>query len=307
MFVDTGAEYWRGDASLAHTSVVDGSDVDDAPFVRRYLYAGTQHGPGLAELTDRTAQDSRGANFLNVLDYTPLYRCALVNLARWVLEDVEPPPSAVPRWDEGTAATRESVLDQLAAIALIAQPNQSDLPVIRALDLGPEAALGIGRYPAQPFGDPYPCAVSTIDADGNELAGIRLPDVTVPVATHLGFNPRHCDIGGSGQLVEYVGSTVPLARTAAERTMTGDPRPSLAERYASLDAYEAAVRTAAQQLVTDRHLLADDVELCVRIASRRYILVAQRADLWHDATFSTGSEWVVDGGAALGPVTPLEL
>lgn len=273
IFVDTAAEYWRGDASLAHTHVVDGTDVDDAPFVRRYLYASTQHASGLAELTDCSLSGARGANLLNMVDYTPLYRCALVNLVQWVCDDVSPPPSAVPRWSDESAVSREDVLKQLSAIPSLALPDPAELPVMSALDLGPDSERGIGRFPAEPFGAPYPCAVSALDADGNETAGVRMPDVSVPVATHLGFNPRHVDSGGAGQIIDYFGSSVPFPRTVAEREQLGDPRASLEERYASIAHYEAAVRAAAQELVDDRLLLPEDVELCVRLARRRYLVV----------------------------------
>lgn len=276
IFVDTAAEYWRGDASLAHTHVVDGSDVDDAPFVRRYLYAAAQHSSGLAELTDRSASGARGANPLNMVDYTPLYRCALVNLVRWVRDGVGPPPSAVPRWSDGSAASRDDALKQLSEIPSLVLPDPAELPVMWALDLGPDSDHGIGRYPARPVGAPYACAVSALDVDGNETAGVRMPDVSVPVATHLGFNPRHADSGGAGQIIDYFGSTVPFTRTAAERHRIGDPRASLEERYPSIAAYEDAVRAAARQLVAEQLLLPEDVELCVRIARRRYLVVSSQ-------------------------------
>jgi hypothetical protein len=176
---------------------------------------------------------------------------------------------------------REDVLKQLAAIPTLALPDPAELPVMSPLDLGPDSDRGIGRYPAQPFGAPYPCAVSAVDDDGNETAGVRMPDVTVPVATHAGFNPRHPDTGGEGQIIDYFGSSVPFARTAAERERLGDPRPSLEERYAGIEAYESAVRAAAQELVAKRLLLPDDVELSVRLARRRYLVVADasRPDL----------------------------
>jgi hypothetical protein len=276
IFVDTAAEYWRGDASLAHTNVADGSDVDRAPFVRHYLYAAAQHSSGFAELNDRSVSGAHGANPLNMVDYTPLYRCALVNLVRWVCDGVSPPPSAVPRWSDHSAVHRDDALKQLSAIPSLALPDPAELPVLSALDLGPDADRGIGRYPADPIGAPYPCAVSALDADGNETAGVRMPDVSVPVATHLGFNPRHADSGGAGQIIDYFGSSVPFARTAAERERLGDPRPSLEERYANISAYETAVRVAAQQLVDEHQLLPEDVELCVRLAHRRYLVVSEQ-------------------------------
>jgi len=270
---DSSAEYWRGDASLAHTSVVDGSDVEAAPFVRRYLFAGTQHSSGPAYKGDLTIQGTRGANLLNMVDYRPLYRAALVNLTAWLADGVEPPPSAVPRWADGTAATRDDVLAALAPIPGAVLPEPGELPVMRALDLGPEADAGVGRYPAVPFGEPYPTAVSAVDGDGNEVAGVAMPDVAVPLATHTGFNPRHPDMGAPGQLMEYFGSTIPFAATVAERAESGDPRASVEERYAGLDDYLAKVRAAAEALVPRRHLLAEDVELCVELARQRWALL----------------------------------
>jgi hypothetical protein len=270
MFVDSAAEYWRGDASLAHTSVVDGADVTDPPFVRRYLFASTQHGPGLAPLTRLTTQETVGANFLNVLDYTPLYRAAVHNLATWVRDGVEPPASQVPRVADGTAVAREAVLERLGAVPELVLPAPELLATLRPLDLGPDTGRGIGSWPARPYGEPYQCLVSDVDDDGNEVAGVRLPDVTVPVATHLGWNPRHPSMGGTGQLMEYTGSTIPFARDQAERERHGDPRPSIAERYASREDYAERVRDAARGLVARRHLLDEDVELCVRNALARY-------------------------------------
>ena len=124
-----------------------------------------------------------------------------------------------------------------------------------------------------PLGDPYPTAVSAVDNDGNEIAGVPMPDVSVPVATNIGFNPRHPDLGGAGQILEYFGSSVPFARTAAERATTGDPRPAIGERYIDLDDYLAKIRVSAEKLVTDRRLLEQDVELCIALARRRYLLV----------------------------------
>ncbi|MDH5288719.1 MAG: alpha/beta hydrolase domain-containing protein [Acidimicrobiia bacterium] len=274
---DSSAEYWRGDASLAHTSVADGSDVEAPPFVRRYLFAGTQHSSGPAYKGDLTIQGTRGANLLNMVDYRPLYRAALVNLNAWIAEGAEPPPSAVPRWSDGTAATREDVLAALASIPGAALPAPDEMPVMRALDLGPEAGSGVGRYPAVPFGPPYPTAVSAVDGDGNEVAGVAMPDVTVPLATHTGFNPRHPEMGAPGQLMEYFGSTIPFAATLSERVGSGDPRASVEERYTGLDDYLAKVRAAAEALMARRHLLAEDVELCVELAHQRWALLVSGA------------------------------
>ena len=120
------------------------------------------------------------------------------------------------------------------------------------LDLGPHADKGIGNLPAKIDHKTYPDWVSDVDADGNEVAGIRMPDVSVPVATYTGFNPRHPDTGGAGLLLEYIGSTIPFPLDSQQRQTAGDPRLSIAERYSSRDDYLTQVREAAERLVAQR-------------------------------------------------------
>ncbi len=270
IYTNTAAEYWRGDASLAHTSVIDGGDVALPDETRHYLFASTQHGPGSLPLMDLSLFGSRGGNCFNVVDYTPLMRAALTNLLRWVADDTAPPPSVVPRASEGTATRREQVLDAVSKIPGMARPDGKGLCTLRPMDLGPGEASGVGSFPARPLGDEYPCRVSAVDADGNELGGIRMPDVTVPVATHTGWNPRHASTGASDQLLEYLGSTIPFAVDRQTREARGDPRASLEERYRDAHDYLDRVREAAKQLATQGYLLAADVELCVRLAKHRY-------------------------------------
>ena len=277
-YTDTSAEYWRGDAGLAHADLEaraeDGADVEPPDEVRRYLFAGTQHGPGVLPFTDRSMFGSHGANRFNAVDYRPLLRAALENLRAWIADGVEPPASVFPRWREGTSARREAVLEVLATIPGLALPRVDRLPSLAPMDLGEHADRGVPALPARFVGEPYPSPVSVVDADGNETGGIPMPDVSVPVATHTGFNPRHREGGGEGQILEYLGSTVPFTRTASERAAAADPRPSLAERYASRDHYLAEIRSAANRLVEDRHLLPGDVDLCVALAGERYDAVA---------------------------------
>ncbi len=273
-FTNTSSEYWRGDASLAHTCADDGSDVGVAQEVRHYLFASTQHGPGMLPLTSHSVFGSRGGNQFNIVDYTPLMRAALVNLLAWITDGTEPPPNAVPSQADGTAVDRRTVLDEMAAIPGLARPEAERLSTVRPLDLGPDESRGIGTYPAVPKGDAYPCLVSAVDQDGNERAGIRLPDLTVPVATHTGWNPRHPETGAPEEILEYLGSTAPFPTDQAAREASRDPRLSIAERYLDREDYLARVRTAAQALVASRHLLEEDITICERIAGRRYDTLA---------------------------------
>ena len=280
IYTDTSAEYWRGDAGLTHRDLESAAaergaaDVEPPAEARRYLFAGTQHAPGVLPFTDRSMFGSRGANRFNAVDYRPLLRAALENLRAWIADGVEPPASVFPRAGDGTAAPRGEVLDMLARVPGFALPHADRLPSLAPMDLGEHAERGVPALPARFVGEPYPSPVSAVDADGNETGGVRMPDVSVPVATCAGFNPRHREGGGEGQILEYLGSTVPLPRTAAERAATADPRPSIAERYADREAYLAKVREAAERLVTGRYLLAGDIDLCVAIAGERYDAVA---------------------------------
>jgi hypothetical protein len=140
---------------------------------------------------------------------------------------------------------------------------------MRRLDLGPDAERGIGRFPAV-TGEPYPTFVAAVDGDGNEVAGVRLPDIVVPVATSTGWNTRHATTGGPEQLIPMAGSTLQFASSPAERERDADPRPSIAERYQDRNDYVGRVRAVAQELAVHRLLLPEDVDLVVEAAVQRY-------------------------------------
>ncbi|MBI3971557.1 MAG: hypothetical protein HY332_09735 [Chloroflexi bacterium] len=267
---NTAAEYWRGDCSLLHTDLAGERDAELPDEVRVYHFAGTQHGPGsLPPIRVSPADGQRGVHRFNALDYAPLLRAVLVNLDRWVTAGEPPPPSAFPRLADGTAVPARDVLASFGANPGVSLPDPDRLPALRRLDLGPDAGKGVGRYPAV-AGEPYPTYVSAVDGDGNEVGGIRLPDLAVPLGTHTGWNPRDPDTGGAGQIINMQGSTIPLPATAADRERTGDPRPSIAERYRDRAEYLERVRAAAQQLVNERYLLAEDMDTVVRSVAERY-------------------------------------
>ena len=258
-YTNTAAEYWRGDTSLMHTDMAGTRDVEPSADSRIYLFASTQHVAGSLPLVDGNGPgEPRGRYVANAVDYAPLMRAALINLDRWIVEGTEPPASVFPRLADGTAITGAEVIAAFRQIPGLDLPDPAQLPVIRRVDLGPDAARGIGRYPTEP-GERYPNYVAAVDADGNERVGIRMPDVAVPLATYTGWNPRHPETGGAAQILPMQGSTLPFARTADERAQTGDPRPSIAERYRDRADYLDQVRHAALSLVEQRYLLPEDV------------------------------------------------
>ncbi|HEX7215746.1 MAG TPA: alpha/beta hydrolase domain-containing protein [Methylomirabilota bacterium] len=272
--INTAAEYWRGDGSLVHTDVAGKQDVTPPPFVRQYLFAGTQHTPGAIPPPPADPNTGgRGLHAFSVVDYSPLLRAALVNLDRWVTDGVEPPPSAVPRLADSTAVAAETTRAVFATIPGARFPDHLPRPL--RLDFGSEVERGIVALPPK-IGAPYVTVVPAVDDDGNDRPGIRPSELRVPLATFTGWNPRHPDQGAPGDLMAMMGSTLPFARTAAERARAGDPRRAIDERYAGRDGYLARVRSDAQAMVAARHLLAEDVDAVVERAGALWDLLCPR-------------------------------
>jgi hypothetical protein len=211
----------------------------------------------------------RGRYGFNVVDYSPLLRAALTNLDSWAREGIEPPPSVHPRLEDGTLASQGEALRPFENLPDLAVPDPERLWAIRELDLGPDAARGIGRYPAK-AGRFYARLVPAVDADGNEVGGLRLPDLTVPVGTNTGWNPRHPETGAPEQIISMMGFTRFFPATRADQERAGDPRTPIEERYPSKEAYLARVRGEAMELVSKRYMLAEDLDVVLENASVRY-------------------------------------
>ena len=279
MYTYTSSEYWAGHGALVHTNLEGTRDVDPPDAVRVYAFAGTQHALGGLPLTDVDPVDGyRGACAFNCLEYRSLLRAVLVNLDRWVTDGTPPPPSQHPRIVGGTSVPPAEAAPSLETVPGVKLPH----PVRKftRLDFGPDP--GVPTVIPATVGRDYPCLVSQVDADGNEVAGIRLPLVSVPLATHLGWNRRHADIGGQGQTLStggasggtLRGSSIPFASTRAEREANGDPRPSIEERYESRQAFLDRIEAAARQLAADGYLLEEDVEPLVSQAAEHFTAMA---------------------------------
>ena len=147
-------------------------------------------------------------------------------------------------------------------------------PRVTRLDFGPEAANGIATTLPPKEGEAYPHFVPSVDPDGNELSGIRLPDVTVPLATYTGWNLRHPQIGAPERLMSLIGSTIPFPATEGERAAKGDPRQSIEARYPGKAAYLDQVGRAAQRLIDAGYLLPEDLERILAQSARRWDLLA---------------------------------
>jgi len=263
-------EYWWSGASLAHTTVNASHDLEPPADVRTYYLAGTQHSPGALPLSNRTVEDFVACNPINVQDYRPAMRALLDMIDHWVRDGVEPPASRVPRLADQTAASREDCLQRIGQIPGVTTPRY--LPQRLRMSFGPDGDSAEKHYPPAEKGA-YPVLVSALDGDCNEVAGIRLPDVAVPLATYTGWNVRDERMGGAGQMTSgapLLGSTIPFAATKREREAMGDPRSSIEERYSGKTAYLAEVRRYARHLADERFLLEEDVEPCVEMAAARW-------------------------------------
>jgi hypothetical protein len=235
---------------------------------------------GVFPLQDKDArQGVRGQQPFNWTDYRPLLRAALVNLDRWVTSGDSAPPSKYPRLDDGTAVPPEHVASRFTSIPGVNFP--APLRRFARFDFGPQE--GIATTVPPKVGASYPCLVPAVDQDGNEVCGILMPYQTVPLGTLTGWNTRHADIGGAGQVLStggatggtLVGSTIPFAATREARRAVGDSRPSVAERYRSRADYLEQVKQAAEALIQARYLLAEDLEEIISQAAQHYDLLCR--------------------------------
>jgi Alpha/beta hydrolase domain len=184
---------------------------------------------------------------------------------QWVTNGVEPPPSIMPRVSDGTLVPplpQDTVgFPRIPGVIYNGRAHTGDL-----FDFGPQASRGILTIlPPHVVGTPYPVLVPRTDADGNDIAGIRLPEVAVPLATYSGWNLRAYPPGGNDGC-DAAGSKIDFPATRANRLSSGDPRLSIEERYPSHDAYVAAVATAAQDLQQQRLMLDGDVAAYIKAA-----------------------------------------
>ncbi len=246
MEANTSTEYWQKGASLTHTDPAGARDLDPPPDVRQYLVAGTRH----AGRSGATTARGIAHNPNNPHSASPLLRALLAALEDWVERDVAPPPSAVPRIADGTLLPAETVLAGFPRIPGALLPP-------RATPVAPIADWVEGtRAPA-----PWRVLVPAVDADGNEIAGVRLPDIAVPRGTHTGWN-LYAGEGLQSELADREGSFLAFPATPEP----ADPRAPLSARYPSRAAHVAAVRAAAEALVAARLLLAEDVPAYVAAA-----------------------------------------
>jgi hypothetical protein len=259
-YTNTPVEYWGTGrvAALVHTSPDGKADLTLPDNVRFYFFAGTQHAPARFPTAVNAGQQRD-----NPVDYWWTMRALLLAMHKWVSEGTAPPPSAHPSLAAGT-------LVKASAIGFPAIPGVTSP---QALTAGPRIANPLLKESGR--GAALPLLVPAVDADGNERAGIRAPDVAVPLGTYTGWNFRNPKTGAPGELVSLLGAFIPFPATKAQREASGDPRKSVAERYQSRDEYLQKVKQAADGLVHHGYLLADDVPRVMQRAGDTWDLVTK--------------------------------
>jgi hypothetical protein len=267
--INSANEYWVKTASLLHTDP-KGNDLPDPETVRFFLVSGAQHGTGNATTCGSCQQ------FQNPTNAEPLLRALFIALDDWVTKGTKPPDSEVPRRSNGTAVlaiphtgSQTGVIPQ-AALGWPTIPGVTYNGLITTryqFDFGPSFGQGlVTNYPPSLMNRPtYVNFVSKVDQDGNEIAGIRLPPVAVPVATTTGWALRRAGFG-ENEGCEGSGQYIPFKTTKAERVSANDPRLALEERYKTHENYVEAVQQAAQNLAKRRFLLPEDVQQYIKTA-----------------------------------------
>ena len=233
-----------------------GKDIELPDNVRAYLMSSTPHSEGFGGAPYPVEYCK---HFGNPLQNGGPMRALLHALDLWVREGVEPPDSEFPSHADGTLVAADQESTGFPSIPGVSFPD-----VINGLRV-----TDYSTFPPDE-GASYPIFVPTVDEDGNDIAGIRLPDVSVPRATYMGWN-----LGGEGfakdSLCSVVGSAIPFPPTESYRQMLEDPRLSIEELYANHEAYVKQVEEAAMRLMDKRLLLEDDVKQYVELARNRDI------------------------------------
>ncbi|HZS50458.1 MAG TPA: alpha/beta hydrolase domain-containing protein, partial [Bryobacterales bacterium] len=253
--------YWGRAASLIHTSIDGRSDARIPENVRIYMFAGGQHGPAAFPPTRTIGQQLNNPN-----DYRWAMRALLVAMDRWVTAGAAPPPSAYPQIAKDSLVTPQAV--QFPRIPGVNFPTI--IHKAYRVDYGPQWKAGIIGFEPPKVGAPFPILVSQVDLDGNEIGGLKMPEVAVPLATYTGWNLFDGKAGPSDELASMQGSYIPFPRTRAERERNHDPRRSIEERYYDRSEYMGEVSDAALRLIEQGYVLDRDLPAILEQANVRW-------------------------------------
>jgi Alpha/beta hydrolase domain len=242
---DSELEFYQQRASLVVTDT-KGNPLAMPDNVRLFLLSNLQH---YALAHDKSQMVKTCAYPTNPLNAGPVVRALLVAMTDWTAKGTLPPESRYPSRADATLVPPSIDSVGFPHIPGIAYPSRIAQPTVIKSDEMPPSK-----------GSPYPVFVPKTDADGRDIAGIHLPTLEAPAATHTGWNMRKAGFS-EGELCDNNGTMVPFAATKEERLKNNDPRLSMAERYSKEGDRAAAIAKATQQLVRDRLLLEEDAGL----------------------------------------------
>jgi len=235
-------------------------DVAIAGTTRIYHLAGAQHVPGPWPPVRRGSRYEQNPN-----DFGWVLRALMERWTAWVLNGVEPPPSVFPSLAKGTLVRPEKVAAPGPGVPVRA-PYRA-----RLLDFGPDFRLhGIVTIEPPKAGELYASLVPRVDADGNELSGIRTPDIAVPTGAFTGWNYRAQETGAPATLADNVGSYFPFAKSAQDRKANSDVRPALAERYSTDEQYRRKLSDYVRLLVRQGFLRERDADSVIAQCRSRF-------------------------------------
>ena len=270
------AEVWGLRQSFTLVGTTAKADIPIPANVRRYYFAGVSHGGGPGGFAVATNPVPSCALSSNPAPVGPMRTALLKGLAAWVTKDTPMPASKYPSIADGTLVANTTAAMGFPTIPGKPSPEGLQHALIN-YDLGPHFRYNdqsgvVAKLPV--VKSTLPQLVVRVDADGNELAGIRSPLLMAPLGTYTGWNVTTSGVY-KGQLCiggSPIGGFIPFAKTKADRVASGDPRLSLEERYTDHDGYVKAVKTASDQLVRDGYLLRDDAAAMVAQAQESTIL-----------------------------------
>jgi hypothetical protein len=265
-YTNTGYEYWGRAGSLVHTTPDAATDVEPLPEERVYHLAGAQHFVGGFPPPAGAGIEGTRAYLGNPLDFLPVLRALLVQMIAWVTEDVSPPPSACPRLDAGTLVP----IDRLRFPAIPGVTAPAVAHEAYRVDYGPRWTDGVITIEPPRLGPAFPIRAPQVDSLGNEHGGVRTVELLAPLATYTPWSLRRGHPGGADELLDFLGTYIPLPRSEAERRALGDPRPSIEGLYGGRSDYLERAREAAASLVRARLLLPDDAPRVVERAGRHW-------------------------------------
>jgi Alpha/beta hydrolase domain len=264
-FSNTSYEYWGRVASLIHSSPDGLRDVPLSENVRIYHFTGLQHFPGPFPPA-KGKGDLDGQEPESPLPIKYFWRAMITNMDAWVRNNQAPPESSYPKIADGNLVARKNYsFPEIPGVHKPRSPNRA-----YRLDFGPDWQAGILSWQPPKVGEAFPVLVPQVNADGNERDGVRLPEVAVPLATYTGWNLRDPSIGAPDQRVPFEGSYLPFPKTAADRKKSGDPRQSIAERYASREDYMKRYAEAIDALVQERWVLPEDRTALVQLGEEEW-------------------------------------